>query len=647
MPDRLAVVAADVKLARTRYLPSALARLDLEEDSIAFELAGMDGQFTAFIADPYPGGETTVYGPDDFELQRRGTICEVVAAVLDCLEAQRTSAPDEYLEESPMGDAEHWILDESPMEPALQRDIDRAKEVFGPDCVSIAQLSVERWRVRLRFGLTAMCGQHRGEALVDETTASAWGLDVARHLALELHIPTVGYLDPSVPHVVQAVWQEGHPKFTLEKQMVQILTDFCSAVLGRPAVTPTACSWETATEDELETIRRYEAKKASMLQQARADADFGFLGQLLYYAQLRVPTLHEYCAICDQPFVVAPMMLRTVCERDLCTYQFAEFGDKITTAEDVNTQAEIVDLLVCMLTRAVMSARREHILNPYPCVYGGKDGREIVFHPKEKDYTKLQDTVQSILKLRQECVRSMGASWSTLKSRMSPDGAGLIKWIVASNRSFLAPLQDDQRIAAFQTPYQYLLISAPPERERQFQKLKRKYGSMFAYHGSPTENWHSILRNGLKNASGTKLMTNGAAHGPGIYLSLDSQMSIWYSTKTATQMCQPKEAVDGGRLKERTHQMPEMKRQRSGNRSLERVEGLVMLAVCEVINQPNLKKVDRMWVAPQEETVITRFFLVYPDVSNFSNVPITGLEDAIQARMLALRVGLPSRVEQH
>jgi poly [ADP-ribose] polymerase 6/8 len=54
--------------------------------------------------------------------------------------------------------------------------------------------------------------------------------------------------------------------------------------------------------------------------------------------------------------------------------------------------------------------------------------------------------------------------------------------------------------------------------------------------GSGIENWHSILRNGLVNASNTKLMTTGAAYGPGIYAASDSiynyiinqQEHLWY-----------------------------------------------------------------------------------------------------------------------
>ena len=55
--------------------------------------------------------------------------------------------------------------------------------------------------------------------------------------------------------------------------------------------------------------------------------------------------------------------------------------------------------------------------------------------------------------------------------------------------------------------------SASPEGEKYFETLKKKHGSCFGFHGSDVENWHSILRNGIRNMSGTALQINGAAYG--------------------------------------------------------------------------------------------------------------------------------------
>jgi len=68
----------------------------------------------------------------------------------------------------------------------------------------------------------------------------------------------------------------------------------------------------------------------------------------------------------------------------------------------------------------------------------------------------------------------------------------------------------------------------PGGAEAAFQARKAKEGSAFALHGAPLQCWYSIMRNGLRNLSNTALMTTGAACGPGIYLSTESQVSSGY-----------------------------------------------------------------------------------------------------------------------
>jgi poly [ADP-ribose] polymerase 6/8 len=88
---------------------------------------------------------------------------------------------------------------------------------------------------------------------------------------------------------------------------------------------------------------------------------------------------------------------------------------------------------------------------------------------------------------------------------------------------------DENTIKSMRTQHQYLLLSAPPEKEERFRELKATHGSCFAFHGSSVENWHSIMRRGLVNASGTALQVNGAAYGNGIYLSPNASTSFGYS----------------------------------------------------------------------------------------------------------------------
>jgi Poly(ADP-ribose) polymerase catalytic domain len=69
-------------------------------------------------------------------------------------------------------------------------------------------------------------------------------------------------------------------------------------------------------------------------------------------------------------------------------------------------------------------------------------------------------------------------------------------------------------------------VTHDAELEDRFNKVEK---STYLYHGSPAPNWHSILRNGLKNYSGTSKQSHGAAHGKGVYLAGNSATSMGYS----------------------------------------------------------------------------------------------------------------------
>jgi ubiquitin-protein ligase len=60
-------------------------------------------------------------------------------------------------------------------------------------------------------------------------------------------------------------------------------------------------------------------------------------------------------------------------------------------------------------------------------------------------------------------------------------------------------------------------------------QLDDKLKYYYLYHGSPFNCWNSIIKNGLKNMSGTRFMTTGAAFGNGIYASNDISVSYSYA----------------------------------------------------------------------------------------------------------------------
>lgn len=61
-----------------------------------------------------------------------------------------------------------------------------------------------------------------------------------------------------------------------------------------------------------------------------------------------------------------------------------------------------------------------------------------------------------------------------------------------------------------------------------FSEIKINHGMVF--HGSRCENWYSIIRNGIKNMSGTAWMVNGKVNGNGIYCGTSADISSGYTS---------------------------------------------------------------------------------------------------------------------
>eukprot|EP00924_Labyrinthula_sp_SR-Ha-C_P001231 snap_masked-scaffold_7-processed-gene-17.3-mRNA-1 protein AED:1.00 eAED:1.00 QI:0/-1/0/0/-1/1/1/0/1182 len=116
----------------------------------------------------------------------------------------------------------------------------------------------------------------------------------------------------------------------------------------------------------------------------------------------------------------------------------------------------------------------------------------------------------------------------------------LIKWVMESNPTHIRRLDKkdypkflpevmNNSVPLQSSNIELLQVQSPQDKELTFQRLKKKHGAYWAFHGSNIRNWHSIIRNGLKVYSGTRFMTDGATEGNGIYHSPESTVSLGYS----------------------------------------------------------------------------------------------------------------------
>lgn len=151
------------------------------------------------------------------------------------------------------------------------------------------------------------------------------------------------------------------------------------------------------------------------------------------------------------------------------------------------------------------------------------------------------------------------------KERISPAALGILRWIIASNRSCLvqvdrcpgqddgdaavAKLRLDQRVSNVGDNWvQFRFAQGSPDKEQRFYnalkeqqdltQLNSKFPTIWAWHGSPLQNWHSIIRSGLD----FKEVLHGRAYGQGVYHAMDQMTSTGYAqmgavSKIATYYC--------------------------------------------------------------------------------------------------------------
>jgi ubiquitin-conjugating enzyme E2 Q len=139
-------------------------------------------------------------------------------------------------------------------------------------------------------------------------------------------------------------------------------------------------------------------------------------------------------------------------------------------------------------------------------------------------------------------LRSKGAQDVSLRSwadRISPAALGILRWIIASNRSCIIQVdsvdgtsrKSEERVSGMSGWMQFRFAQGAPDKEQRFVTSIRntteqqKHPTMFAWHGSPLQNWHGIVREGLH----FQKADHGRAFGDGCYHSLDAMTSLGYS----------------------------------------------------------------------------------------------------------------------
>ncbi|XP_064651623.1 protein mono-ADP-ribosyltransferase PARP6-like isoform X2 [Lineus longissimus] len=534
-----------------------------------------------------------------------------------------------------------------PMHPLLSHEIDQVRNIYGESAVGYRLFgSIDDVDVEFYMDMT----------FLDEEIARAWNVLRDEPIVIRLHISVTKYLDATEPKV-EVFQHSKKDKFGLGSQLRKIFENFIqehwkglsNESVQKQHTVPLPVekshsplrnkkSKEGAkvedrhlalaqrqqshpANERTDRAKAYQRMSTPEMQLAPLDdltllptstesgksakripgLEFGFLVQLMRYARQRIPTLNEYCVVCDNPHVFqnGAMLKPAVCSRELCVFAFQTLGVMSDAAEDIATGAEVVDLLVAMAKAALKSLRKTIIFEPFPTIVDPRNPTELALGPKKKDYARVERLIDQFPSTH-DMTRLLGQKLKVEMDKRDVLGYPLLQWIISSNRSHIVKLPQEKQISFMHTPHQFLLWSSPPAKEAIFRSAREKFGSTFAFHGSHIDNWHSIMRSGLINASGTKHQVHGAAYGNGIYLSPHASVSFNYS------------GMGHGSYRPAHKNKPPTNGTVPAGRFL-KSRNLTCIALCEVIMNADLKQHGNIWVAVNPDHVCTRFFFVYED----------------------------------
>eukprot|EP00027_Filamoeba_sp_ATCC50430_P011380 CAMPEP_0168564570 /NCGR_PEP_ID=MMETSP0413-20121227/13323_1 /TAXON_ID=136452 /ORGANISM="Filamoeba nolandi, Strain NC-AS-23-1" /LENGTH=668 /DNA_ID=CAMNT_0008596265 /DNA_START=26 /DNA_END=2029 /DNA_ORIENTATION=+ len=303
-----------------------------------------------------------------------------------------------------------------------------------------------------------------------------------------------------------------------------------------------------------------------------------FLIDLYMYIVQRITNCSNFCPICDARHEMDGIK-PIVCSKKDCKWRYEELGLGANIQAELKHNNDVVDMLISCCYSALVSGRGEKIfVDSFPSDFMNSNNT--------KNFTKMQQLLEKFPTVKE----LMETEARQTLDKIDVTAFRLLRWLITSNRAHLVKLSEDKHIKEMGTPHQYIMLTSTPEKEAKFNELKEKHGSFLAFHGSPMENWHAILRSGLKNLSNKEgYMLHGAAHGAGIYLAPVSGTSSSYM------------------------------RQGTGWAKSQFGSTCACIALCEVIDHSSVKGRNHnewCYVVDNEDYVNTRFFFIYNSPSS-------------------------------
>lgn len=257
--------------------------------------------------------------------------------------------------------------------------------------------------------------------------------------------------------------------------------------------------------------------------------------------------IYDMCTICGHPHDKPGLTYIETCHKKTCHKKIYHYpkNEELTTM--LTTDIETLQFLVLTMCAGLVHFTAETFIKELPVFFDAvKDDMSIVDICKkipkcfddQVSFYKWYDSV----KVREE-TEYTGISDKTLLHYLIIGGHCdyIYVFLINAISNNYHSLSSYKHLIKSETMETYDLINAEniqffninyPEKTESLinsQIISEDCGLQYLFHGSNYSCWHSIIKNGLINMSGTKFMTAGAAYGNGIYASNNIKISIGYA----------------------------------------------------------------------------------------------------------------------
>ena len=266
---------------------------------------------------------------------------------------------------------------------------------------------------------------------------------------------------------------------------------------------------------------------------------------------IKTENLHSFCVVCCDRLEFQSDIYMP-CEKDKCIYKFEEMiiGNPVT--EKFKSDPDICSFLIESAIDAMTCPRKYDIFEPFPSHFlidqnlhisrGEMSKLQGQNYDNNKNFALIDKTIENFKIEDLLKYLTVHKKDSDLAKIIGKDLYLLLRFILMSCKVTVESNDDVLDIKG--QGYKIYKIVHPFDKDEEFKELTRKTAASYLFHGSRWCNWYSILRNGLKNCSGSKLMTAGQAYGSGIYLSDNVQLSYNYGISGHTSVVGVFEIID-------------------------------------------------------------------------------------------------------